>query len=236
MSIQLWKATAPSGRDFRTGTIDYAAALTSGKVLDHPNSHKIVPNKPSTYLSVSTEPAETLIGGLWPCRLFRVEPVGDVLAGLKVSPHKRAVLALRVVEEVEGWRALGPNGREVAAVIARAALLTTDEISRVVAAGTAAGTVAGTVAGTAAGDAVRAATWAAAGTAAGTAAEAAPRSAASDAAGYAAWDGGGSAVKAAARAAVVRDLITPEQYDLLAGPWESVMGPMLSTPTVEGEQ
>ena len=208
MSIQLWKATAPSGRDFRTGTIDYAAALTSGKVLDHPNSHKIVPNKPSTYLSVSTEPAETLIGGLWPCRLFRVEPVGDVLAGLKVSPHKRAVLALRVVEEVEGWRALGPNGREVAAVIARAALLTTDEISRVVAAGTAAG----------------------------TAAEAAPRSAASDAAGYAAWDGGGSAVKAAARAAVVRDLITPEQYDLLAGPWESVMGPMLSTPTVEGEQ
>jgi len=215
VSAPLWKATAPSGHDFRTGTVDYAAALTSGKVLSHPTSSEIVPNEPATYLSVSAEPAETLIGGSWPCRLFRVEAVGDVVDRLAVSPHKRAVLALRVVEEVEGWRALGPNGRQAAAIIARAALLTRDEIHRLAAAGDAARYAAGDAALDAAGDA------------------------AGDAARYAAWDaaldaaGAAAALAAgdAAGAAVVRDLITPEQYDQLAGPWESVVGPITSAAT-----
>ena len=54
-----------------------------------------------------------------------------------------------------------------------------------------------------------------------------------DAARDAAWDAARAAARAAALAAaraaaavVVRDLITPEQYALLAGPWESVMGPI----------
>ena len=39
----------------------------------------------------------------------------------------------------------------------------------------------------------------------------------------AAWTAAGAAAWTAARAAVVRDLITPEQYAVLAGPWESVI-------------
>lgn len=210
----LWKATAPSGRDFRTGAIDYAARVGSGRIVAHTTSEKIVPNKPATYLSVSTEPAETLIGGTWPCRLFRVEAVGQVVDGLNVSPHKRAVLALRVIEEVEGWRALGPNGREVAAIIARAALLTRDEIHRLA--------VARRAARAAARDAARAVA-----------------DAVGDIAYYAAADaiGGipdvaaGAATRSAVEAALVRDLIAPEEYALLASPWESVIGPIFKAGT-----
>jgi len=228
VSAPLWKATAPSGRDFRTGTIDYATQVDGGIVM-HPTSREIVPNEPATYLSVSTEPGETLIGGAWPCRLFRVEAVGNAIAGLNVSPHKRAVLALRVVEEVDAWRALGPNGREVAAIIARVALLTRDEIRRLASARG--------VARDAAEDAARAAAWAAAEdaprAAGGDAALAAARDAAGNAAAKAAG-AAGAAARGAALAALVRDLVTPEQYALLAGPWESVVGPITSA--VEGEQ
>lgn len=235
MSAPLWKATAPSGRDFRTGTIDYATQVDGGLVT-HPNSEKIVPNEPTTYLSVSTEPAETLIGGSWPCRLFRVEAVGDVVAGLDISPHKRAVLALRVIEEVEGWRALGPHGREVAAIIARAALLAPDEVSRLDAAWSTASFAARDATGGAASFAARGAARATAGIVAWDTA----RGAARDAAGIVAWDtagvAAGPAAGDAAWGAVVRDLITSEQYATLAGPWESVIGPMLSIPTVEGER
>lgn len=40
------------------------------------------------------------------------------------------------------------------------------------------------------------------------------------------WRVAGVVAAGAARAAAVRDLITPEQYRILAGPWESVMGPI----------
>jgi hypothetical protein len=46
-----YKATRPDGTDFRTGTIDYAAALASGEVIHHP-VETMVPNDPATYLSV----------------------------------------------------------------------------------------------------------------------------------------------------------------------------------------
>ena len=55
----------------------------------------------------------------------------------------------------------------------------------------------------------------------------AARYAARDAAGYAARDAArdaaGYAAAYAALVLVVRDLITPEQFDLLFGPWASVM-------------
>jgi len=122
-----WKATNPQGRDFKTGTLDYASAVGGGTVTHPYPSVTMVPNGPSTYLSVSTEPAETLIGGTWPCRLFKVEPIGATLADLSASPHKRACKSLRVIEEVPAWQALGPNGEQVAALIERCTRMTFNE-------------------------------------------------------------------------------------------------------------
>ena len=112
-----YKAVRPNGTDFRTGTINYGAALVSGEVVRHPVTSKRVWDAPSTYLSVSVEPADCT-GFAWPCRLFRVEPVGRVMGAGKVplsaSPNKRAVSALRVVEELPAWQAFGPNALYVA--------------------------------------------------------------------------------------------------------------------------
>lgn len=204
------KAVRPDGRDFATGTIDYGAALLSGEVIRHPAARK-VRDRPWTYLSVSVAPADCT-GMSWPCRLFRVAPVGRVMGGGKVplqaSPHKRAVSALRVVEELPAWQALGPNGEAVAALIERAGMLTGEEIGRLYAAWDAA--------------------WGAAGYAAWGAAWGAARGAAWDAAWYAAWDAARDAAwyaaGYAAKALVVRDLIMPAQFEVLYGPWRSVIG------------
>jgi hypothetical protein len=217
-----YKAVRPDGTDFRTGTVNYLA----GGVIRHPGSAAMVPDEPSTYLSVSTEPAGTLFGGRWPCRLLTVEPVGDVLEDLAASLHKRAVLAVRVTGEVEAWRALGPNGRHVAAFIDRVAALTAGEATALAAAWNAAwddaawaaaawddaawNAAAWSAALAAARDATRTAAWAAAGDAARDAARAAARSAA-------AW---------AAAALVVRDVLTPENYDTLTLPWRRAVGPI----------
>ena len=89
-----YKATRPDGTDFYTGTIDYAAALATGDVIRHPG--KQTWDLPESYLSVSVEPADCT-GFEWPCRLFRVEPVGPVLVEgkrkLQASPNKRACSA-----------------------------------------------------------------------------------------------------------------------------------------------
>ena len=131
-----FKATRPDGTDFRTGTIDYGAALASGEVARHPSARKLR-DKPETYLSVSVVAADCT-GFSWPCRLFRVEPIGRVMGAGKVpltaSPNKRAVSALRVVEVLPAWQALGPNGEAIAALIKRCGTLTVDQIERLVAA------------------------------------------------------------------------------------------------------
>lgn len=158
-----YKATRPDGTDFATGTIDYAAALASGEVIRHPSKRK-VRDDASTYLSVSTEPADCT-GFSWPCRLFRVEPIGRVGTASNL-PNKRTTRALRVVEELPAWQAFGPNGEQVAAYIEACKALTVDDWQKVAAA------------------------WAAA-----------------------------AAARVAAWAVVVRDLITPEQYDLLTRPF-----------------
>lgn len=117
-----YKATRHDGTDFRTGTIDYAAALASGEVIRHP-APRMVRDDPSTYLSVSVSAADCT-GFEWPCRLFRIEPVGRVMSRFSVYPNKRAVSALRVVEELPAWQAFGPNGEQVVRVIEQASRLT----------------------------------------------------------------------------------------------------------------
>lgn len=110
-------------RDFRTGTVHYAV----GTVVKHPTANAMIRNFPASYLSITTEPGESLIGGYWPCRLMRVEPIGDVLDDLDVSPHKRAVLSMRVVEELPAHLALGPMGEHVAALLDRIRRLTEEQ-------------------------------------------------------------------------------------------------------------
>ena len=173
----MYKAVRTDGTSFRGAEIAWAV----GEITKHPTSKAMVPNDAATYLSASTEKADCT-GFSWPCRLFEVEPEGDVLDGLDY-PHKRAALAFRVVRELDAFEALGPNGEALAAFIERCKRLTADEALKLDAAWDAAG------------DAAWAAAWAAAG----------------DAARGAAW--------AAALALLVKDKITPEQFDILTKPW-----------------
>lgn len=201
-----FKAVRPDGTDFRTGTIDYAAAL-GGEPVTLPE----VPNPEcctSTVLHAATVPTETLIGGSWPCRLLEV--TGTPMAQ---DGHKRGFFSLTVVREVDAHQALGPQGEQVAALIDRAGKLTVDESEKLDAAGVAA--------------------WVASGDAARYASGVAARYAAENAARDAAWSAVENAARVAARyasgdaalALVARDLISKEHYDLLTGPWAQVIGP-----------
>ncbi len=212
-----YKATRPEGTDFRTGLCDYAAACGTGEIIRHRQCGEsdMIPDRPGTYLSVSVEPADCT-GMAWPCRLFKIEPVGKILDGLRASPNKRACSAFTVTEELPAHMALGPNGQAVAAVIRRTRRLTRDEMTRLAAARDSAWAAAGYAAGHAAGYAARYAAWQAAWYAAWEAAGEAAGEAARYAARYAARD--------AATATLVKDKITQKQYDLLMGPWLSVVG------------
>jgi len=158
-----YKATQPNGTDFHSGRVDYAAALASGEPVTHPigNVHS---KSTAGYLSVSVSPTDCT-GAAWPCRLFRVEPIGEV-GTLGTYPSKRLVAALRVVEELPAVEALGPQGQAIVALIERARALTLQEVNDLDAAGlaarkafasSAAWAVAWAAAGDAAGDAARAA-------------------------------------------------------------------------------
>lgn len=111
-----YKATRPDGTDFYSGTVDYAAALASGRPLERLTSPDGFYQccSPTVYHAADV-PAETLIGGSWPCRLFEVtgRPVD-------IEGHKFGFRSLRVRREIPAWQALGPNGQEVAALIERA--------------------------------------------------------------------------------------------------------------------
>ena len=122
-----YKSTRMDGTDFFSGRVDYGSALLSGEPVEHPVKMpwRLRASAPH-YLSVATV-ATGCEGMKWPCRLFRVEPVGRLRRSLSY-PHVRGVAALRVVEELPGHMALGPQGEHVAALIARAALLTDAEV------------------------------------------------------------------------------------------------------------
>jgi hypothetical protein len=150
-------------------------------------------------------------------------------------PHKVAGLTFRVISELPAWQAFGPTGEAVEAFIARCKRLTPDEVKRLAAAKDAAWyaakdaardaawAAAKDAAWYAAWDAARAAAWSAVWDAAWAAAWYAAKDAAKDAARDAAWaaarDAAWAAAWYAAKAIIVKDLITPEQYDLLTQPW-----------------
>ena len=186
-----WKATRPDGTDWHTGRIDYGSAV--GSVLD-PGLSGEGPFPGSGWLHLATVPTECA-GMSWPCRLFEVAPLGLVVTA-PGHPHKVGCTAVRVVREVDACLALGPQGRQVAALIARAQSMTADDVAALDAA------------------------WAAAGDAALDAAWAAAWAAARDAARDAAWAAAGDA----AGALITRDLIPTGHYAALAGPWAAVMG------------
>jgi len=220
-----WKATRPDGTDFYTGAVDYAGALESGEPLPE-LAGGAFPG--AGWYHAGVHPT-SCAGMQWPCRLFIVEPVGEVMWD-GVPRVKVGARSLRVVEERPAHEALGPQGERIAALIGRAGRLTMDEARRLAAAGYAARDAARAAARDAAWDAA----WDAARDAAGYAAQDAARAAARDAAWAAAWDAARDAAGYAARdaawasawALVVRDLIDPAHYAVLTMPWASVIGPV----------
>ena len=193
--MNYYKATRPDGTDFRTGTINYADALATGEIIRHPA--KPIRDLPWTYLSVSTAPADCT-GMDWPCRLFRVEPIGRTAKATNL-PNKRACSALRVVEELPAWQALGPNGQQVAAIIKQACAITREQANQLVEPWTPERDQALVSLSRAA--------------------------VASRTAACAACEGWGMrGARVVAVAYVVRDLIAPEQFQLLTAQWLSVMG------------
>ena len=202
-----YKAVRPNGTDGYSGTINYAAAL-GGDPITLPE----VTNPQcctGDVLHASDVATETLAGGSWPCRLFLVE--GEPVAQ---KGHKYGFFSLAVVEEVDARLALGPNADAVISLIDRASKITGAEAENLAAAWH-----------------VADAAWAATRVSACDAAREAAWDAAGDDATYTAWRAtamyaAGDAAREAARAAVVRDLISDEHYETLAGPWESVMGPI----------
>ena len=208
------KAVRPDGTDFRTGAVRWLPPVGDpmpggGMVVTHPTSRKRTDGGADGYLSVATVATECT-GMRWPCRLAVVEPTRAAVwtPDPGTLPSKRASWQWRVVAEIDAHQALGPQGREVAAIIDRVRMLTTDELRQLDAAWAAAWAAARDAAWAAAWDAVR--------DAALDAVRDAVRDAALDAVRDAAW--------AAALATLVRDLITPKQYDLLIAPWRTVIG------------
>jgi hypothetical protein len=219
-----FKATRPDGTDFYSGTVQYAVGKrvrprdTASKApWFWPKGSRILCGP--GYLHAADVPAETLIGGEWPCRLFEVTGKPDV--GFDTDhPHKGGFKQLSVVREIDSHLALGPNGREVAALIDRARRLTPEENEALAAAWDAARHAARYAAWDAAWNAARVAAWNAAKVAAWAAARNVAWHAARSATEKAAW----VAARNAASALVVRDLITLEQFDVLYGPWRDVIG------------
>ena len=202
-----YKAVRPDGMDFFSGKVRWLPPVgeplpEGGLIVRHPTATTpSFGDDAADYLSVSTEPANCT-SMQWPCRLARVEATDAAVwtPDATALPDKRAAVVWLVTAEVDAWQALGPQGREVAAIIDRARMLTTDELRQL--------------------DAARAAAWDAARAAAWAAAWDAARVAARDAARDAAW----YAARYTARALVVRDVISREHYDALTLPWASVIG------------
>ena len=206
-----YKAVRPDGMDFFSGKVRWLPPVgeplpEGGLIVRHPTATTpSFGDDAADYLSVSTEPANCT-SMQWPCRLARLEATDAAVwtPDATALPDKRAAVVWLVTAEIDAHQALGPQGREVAAIIDRARMLTTDELRQLGAARVAA----------------RDAAWVAARDAARVAAWVAARDAARDAALGVAW----GAARDAALATLTRDLITPKQYDLLMAPWRTVIG------------
>ena len=225
-----FKAVRMDGTDFYTGIVRWLPPLAGslpvgGLIVRHPTASKRTTGDAAHYLSVATVPTDCT-GMRWPCRLARVErtraavwqPEPDAL------PNKMASWQWRVVEELDATLTLGPQGREVAALIERAARLTGDEAAGLATAWYVEDGAAWYTAWATARDVARDAAWAAARDAAGDAAGDATRYSAGVAARDTARNTARCAARDAARALTVRDLISTERYDTLTRPWASVIG------------
>jgi hypothetical protein len=118
-----YKATALDGRSFMAAPSGHRARYTVGRTTSIPYRRRV--KKPlicsSDVLHASETPSETLIGGgYFPCRLFEVS--GEPVCSSNYH-RKHGFVALRVEREIESWRALGPNGREVHTLLERVATL-----------------------------------------------------------------------------------------------------------------
>jgi len=153
--VAFYKATRPDGTSFYDGVTKWQV----GRIVRHPNPNLASGLCSAGVLHFSDAPGETLVGGSWPCRLFEVEPRGEMIGP---DEHKYGTTALKVVAELSSYQALGPNGEEVAALIKRCKTLTPDEIKRLVAAWVAARDAAWVAAEDAARDAAWVAAWVAA--------------------------------------------------------------------------
>jgi len=206
--IVYFKATRLGGTDFFTGSVDYAAALASGEPLPE-LSGDAMEFPGSGWYHLATVPTECA-GMSWPCRLFEVEPVGDVFMDT-AHPYKIGSRSVRVLREIEAHRVFGPQGEQVAALFERCRMLSAAELDSLGAAW----------------DATRGSTR--------DVAQGSAQGVAQGSARYAAWDAAWDATWAAGDAAVAllcRDLVgqydgwDQHAYDLLTGPWRDVIGPI----------
>ena len=207
-----FKSTRLDGTDFYSGQVDYASALASGEPLPELSGDVEFPG--GGWYHLATVPTEC-VGMSWPCRLFEVEPVGDVCMDT-AHPHKIGARSVRVLREIEAHRVFGPQGEQVAALIECCRTLSAAELDRLYTAWVAARDAARGAAQDAAWDA----TWDAA------------RDAARDAAQDAAQDAARDATRVATAGLMCRDLIgqypgwDQDAYNLLTGPWRRTIGPI----------
>ena len=73
--MTFYKATRPDGTSFYDGVTRWQV----GRIVRHPAPMLEAGLCSSGVLHFSDAPGETLVGGSWPCRLFEVEPRGEVI-------------------------------------------------------------------------------------------------------------------------------------------------------------
>ena len=122
-----FKATRPDGTDFYSGTINYAAALGSDRLVQHPRPGQIEIKNAATYISVATA-ATDCTSFTWPARLFSVEPESMSWTPDKLGmPNKRATHAIRILAELPAWQLFGPRGEGCVSILDRFLTATYDE-------------------------------------------------------------------------------------------------------------
>ena len=190
------KSTRLDGTDFYSGQVDYASALASGEPLPELSGDVEFPG--GGWYHLATVPTEC-VGMSWPCRLFEVEPVGDVCMDT-AHPHKIGARSVRVLREIEAHRVFGPQGEQVAALIECCRTLSAAELDRLYTAWNDARDAARVAARDAAWLAARVAAW-------GAALDATAGLMCRDLIGqYPGWD--------------------QDAYNLLTGPWRRTIGPI----------
>ncbi|MYY80848.1 MULTISPECIES: hypothetical protein [unclassified Streptomyces] len=96
-----------------------------GETVDHPSpGEKWYTDKPFGYFHMYTRPGEILerleVQERWPVRLWEVEPLGETGNwGNDFAPYWLMSHQIRVVREVDAWRAFGHRGMQVLAVLAQ---------------------------------------------------------------------------------------------------------------------